>query len=105
MKAAGDAAATRRIGLSAGGRKRHYFLHLPPNLDDPTPLVIEIHGLGIDRLTFDRVDGAATPGPGRDKPACPALRPHDPIVRRERGDLDVLRAASTYARALTEPYS
>jgi polyhydroxybutyrate depolymerase len=48
---------TEQVAIRHEGRQRSYLLHVPPDLPDPAPLVLEIHGRGIDPLRFDRMTG------------------------------------------------
>jgi poly(3-hydroxybutyrate) depolymerase len=49
------AAGSHTISLSHEGRERPYLLHLPPATGaEGVSLVLELHGRGIDPLSFDR---------------------------------------------------
>lgn len=44
---------TVEIGLRHEGRERPFLLHAPPSAARPAPLVVELHGRGIDPLHFE----------------------------------------------------
>jgi polyhydroxybutyrate depolymerase len=49
-----------RLPFQHDGRDRPYLVRLPPRASDgPMPLIVELHGRGIDPLTFDRWTGFA----------------------------------------------
>jgi polyhydroxybutyrate depolymerase len=49
---------TTTVNLQHEGRSRAYLLHAaPPRPPDPAPLLIELHGRGIDAGRFDRMTG------------------------------------------------
>ena len=49
------------MALSHDGRERPYLLHVPPNVSgERAPLLLELHGRGIDPTMFDRWTGFAT---------------------------------------------
>ena len=49
----------RWVALDRGGRERAYLLRLPDRAlgGGPVPLIVELHGRGIDPLAFDRLTG------------------------------------------------
>jgi poly(3-hydroxybutyrate) depolymerase len=51
-------AGTSRSLLTQGGHDRQYLLHIPPTqAGDRLPLLVELHGRGIDAAGFDRMTG------------------------------------------------
>ncbi len=48
---------TQDVRLVHEGRERSYLLHVPPGLPSPAPLVLELHGRGVDPLRFDYMTG------------------------------------------------
>ena len=51
-------AGSRTVSLRHKGRERPYLLHVPPGaLVAPVPLLLELHGRGIDPVSFDRWTG------------------------------------------------
>lgn len=53
----GPDAITETIRLVVNGRSREYVLHIPPGLDTPAPLVIDLHGLSATPAQQDLVSG------------------------------------------------
>jgi polyhydroxybutyrate depolymerase len=49
------------VPLSHGGRSRPYLLQVPQDADGPLPLVLELHGRGMDPVRFDRYTGFSEP--------------------------------------------
>jgi polyhydroxybutyrate depolymerase len=45
------------IQLRHGGLPRRYLLQVPPDLDGPAALVLELHGRGVDPIRFDQWTG------------------------------------------------
>jgi polyhydroxybutyrate depolymerase len=53
-----DDAVNRTVELNQDGRARPYLLHVPPGRpENPRPLLLELHGRGIDAVTFDNLTG------------------------------------------------
>jgi polyhydroxybutyrate depolymerase len=51
-------AGSHTVSLRHEGRERPYLLHVPPSaLTERVPLLLELHGRGIDPLPFDRWTG------------------------------------------------
>jgi poly(3-hydroxybutyrate) depolymerase len=49
---------SRTVPLSHGGRERPYILHVPETAPaGRPPLLLELHGRGIDPIMFDRMTG------------------------------------------------
>ncbi len=63
MDLRGDGATAWQAGtsqwvLTHGGHDRRYLMHLPPTPGgERLPLVVELHGRGIDAVQFDRMTG------------------------------------------------
>ena len=43
--------------MRCGGRDRPYYLHVPAAVVEPAPVVVELHGRGIDPRRFDALTG------------------------------------------------
>lgn len=53
-----EQAGRRTIQIAHDGQNRSYVLHVPPSLGaGPWPLLLELHGRGIDATQFDRLTG------------------------------------------------
>ena len=51
-------AGDQHLAVSHGGHERPYLLHVPTNSPaDKVPLLVELHGRGIDPIAFDRWTG------------------------------------------------
>lgn len=45
------------VSMRCGGRDRPYYLRVPAVLVEPAPVVVELHGRGIDPRRFDALTG------------------------------------------------